>query len=316
MNQTEPILESVLGALRSLPLGVHAVPIIGLIAGIVLWLWGGKFLRPITVILSLAIGAGLGALLAPAAGLTDVGGLPAPYVGLGVGALIGLCAGLVLFRFSMGMAAAAALATATFLGATVYLSSTNQLPPAPRADERSAQASSLKDQLRESLGDLRITARKRDDAPTKAGEPVTPTAGAAKTAEEVERSARAASLATNTRAFVNDLSADLAERWDAMTPRARLILFGGTLAGWMLGLAIGLASPKRTSAIVTAFLGAALWLACGLYLLRAGGVSLPDALADRPLWWAIGWLAVALAGVGVQSITSRAKPPAPAPAAA
>lgn len=306
MNQADAIFQNLTGALRAIPLGVYAIPIAGVVLGLVLWLWGGKMLRPMSVVLGLAAGSLCGALFASSAGLQDVGGVPGPWIGLAAGAFAGLCLGLVLFRFSMGLAAAGVIGAAAFVGSIAYLSNTGQLPASARSEERAAQAAALGTQMRDSFGDLRITARRRSDPPA-AQDP-------GESGTDAERSVRMASLAANARAFAGDLSNDVVMRWDAMTPRARLVLFGGTFAGLIVGLAAGLAWAKKTAALVTAFAGAALWIACGMYLLRVGGVSIPDAVAERPLWWAVAWIAVSIAGVTAQLI--RRKPGEGQPSAA
>jgi hypothetical protein len=292
------LLDSTIAAARSLPLGVHALPIVGLLAGVVLWIWGKRVLKPITVVLGVLIGSTLGLLLAPSLSVPDLAGMPGPYVGLVSGGFLGLLISLILFRFSMGFAAAIALGLAGFLAGMIALSQSGQLQPLkPEAAERvtklSAQAAEITSRLGESIKSIPGL---RD--------------GGIKPATD------AADLASTVRAFVDDLSADIVERWDAMTPRARLILFGGTLLGWMLGLAIGLAAPKSTSAAVTACLGSALWMFCAVTLAQVHNLAVPPALADRPMMWAGAWLIASIAGIVIQAaLTKRRGKPAQVAAA-
>lgn len=293
------LLDSSIAAVRALPLGVHALPIVGLLAGLILWIWGKRVLKPITVVIGILLGSTLGLLLAPALSVPDLAGIPGPYIGLAAGGFFGLLLSLILFRFSMGFAAAIALGLAGFLAGTIALSQTGQLPAlkpeaADRVTKLSTQAAEITSRLGESIKSI----------------PALREGG-------VKPAADAADLATTVRAFVDDLSADIVERWDAMTPRARLILFGGTLMGWMLGLAIGLAAPKSTSAAVTACLGSALWMFCGVTLAQAHNLAVPPALADRPLLWAGAWLVASIAGIVIQAALSKRRgKPAPAPPAA
>ena len=66
------------------------------------------------------------------------------------------------------------------------------------------------------------------------------------------------------------------------------------------GLLIGVAMPKKSSALVTSLAGSALWLSAGVALLRSGVEEPPEMLNQPPLVWAVLWGVVAVAGMAVQ----------------
>ena len=131
--QTGPSIESaeqLLGSLQSLPIGMHAPAFIGLAAGLALWLAGRRIIKPVFLVLGVALAGTLGFFLAPAFGHDAFFGYPSPFVGLGIGALVGLVGSAVLFRFTMAIASGASVAIAMCLGAAIYL---NANPAADRA---------------------------------------------------------------------------------------------------------------------------------------------------------------------------------------
>jgi hypothetical protein len=111
----------VLEALQALPIGMHVTIGVGLIAGLMLWLFGRRVIRPVFVVVGMAAGAGIGLLLTPTLGLPAIGPLAPPYVGLAAGSVVGLIAAAILFRMTMAVAAAAVLAIAGVLSAGIYL---------------------------------------------------------------------------------------------------------------------------------------------------------------------------------------------------
>lgn len=110
-------LPSISSALQSLPWGLHALVVLALIAGLVLWLVGRQVLRPTTIFLSCVTGAVGGFILWPV--LARDSGV-SPYVGMGVGLALGLLLGFALYRLTtaaaFGIMAAAAFALLTATG--------------------------------------------------------------------------------------------------------------------------------------------------------------------------------------------------------
>lgn len=123
------IMSRALEGLGSLPWGVHAVVALAMAAGLVVWLTGQRWVRPIVVILGAGVGAMLGSFAAPLfSGLAESGvgssGLNASaladaasslgepsggdaafvYRGLVIGLIVGAVAGLLLYRSAMALA--------------------------------------------------------------------------------------------------------------------------------------------------------------------------------------------------------------------
>ena len=102
------------------------------------------------------------------------------------------------------------------------------------------------------------------------------------------------------KAFLKDVSERLRSDYDRRPDRDKLIILSSTLAGLALGLLIGVAMPKKSSALVTSLAGSALWLSAGVALLRSGVEEPPEMLNQPPLVWAVVWGVVAVAGMAVQ----------------
>lgn len=123
------IMSRALEGLGSLPWGVHAVVALAMAAGLVVWLTGQRWVRPIVVILGAGVGAMLGSFAAPlfsglASSGLDTSGLNASslsdaastigsgtggdaafvYRGLLIGLVVGAVAGLLLYRSAMALA--------------------------------------------------------------------------------------------------------------------------------------------------------------------------------------------------------------------
>jgi len=116
------------------------------------------------------------------------------------------------------------------------------------------------------------------------------------------------SAAGQTRLFVERLVHQTRALWDDLSPRERMILVGGTLAGGVLGLLLGVVMPRKSAAVVTAMAGAGLWLASAAWLAHAVEMPGRELLHRSPLAWTAIWLAVSFVGVVVQ--IGRLKPAA------
>ncbi|MDX2147060.1 MAG: hypothetical protein SFZ23_06010 [Planctomycetota bacterium] len=306
-----PHLSQLVSSIQNLPLAAHAVPLAALIAGLVLWFKGGSVLKGMMALLGLALGAGLGFLLLPAAGFDTVAGMPGHLVGLVAGGVIGLVVALAAFRVAMGFAAAMTLAVAAFLGVMVYFSSIGVSISGPAASSLQESADragkTLTERLRSIFGNEGVgapaTKRGGTHAPAlevkRLGE--TSNEKADPTLVDQVRDAFAnATVADDVRAFLDELGYDIASRWSRLDNKQRLLLAGAPLLGWLLGMSLGVISPKRTAAIATAFFGAAVWLGAAFILLRAGGVEIPAFIRGQPLVWVVGWLVVSFSGVVIQ----------------
>ena len=114
-------LDRLIALLQGLPIGVHGGVVLALIAGVSLFLFGAKVLKPCFAILGMCAGSLAGAIALPLLGVTQVGSFPSVYVGLLAGAVGGIVIACLLFRFALGIASGVVFAAAGLLGAAIYL---------------------------------------------------------------------------------------------------------------------------------------------------------------------------------------------------
>src|SRR4051812_43116232 len=100
----------VISTLQALPIGAHGLAAAGLVAGLVLWLIGRKVIKPIFAVLGAIGGGSVGFFVGPAVAAGDVGGISTPYLGMGIGAAIGVSVAIVLFRVAMAVSTGVVLA--------------------------------------------------------------------------------------------------------------------------------------------------------------------------------------------------------------
>jgi hypothetical protein len=93
--------------------------------------------------------------------------------------------------------------------------------------------------------------------------------------------------------------------WEAVPDRARgtLILVG--LGAGVLGLVVGALAPRKTEALVTALLGAAVFLVSLVWLVTALDVPGAGVFDRGAMGWLVIWGCVAAVGLGVQAMTGR-----------
>jgi len=286
-------VEGAIASVRMLPTGVHVSAVIALVTGLILWLYGGRVLKPAHAFIGLSLGALGGALTFPSLAPDHVIGIPSPYVGMAIGAVLGLALATALFRFAMSIAGAATFACVGALGVALYLSFSGPIiPPDPAAQSslKDAEPSALRQNLDESWKALKDTGHKvltSDDIPKD---------------KQVKESAVAA--ATKTREFVDQMTEDGKSLWNRLPNSSRLMLLAGAGCGALLGFVLGAFAPKKTSGITTALLGAGVWLTATAWIVRASDVS-TFRLSERvdelgPVSWAVIWGVTALIGLMVQ----------------
>ncbi len=263
--------EPLMASLQALPMGVHVVLGAGLAAGMVLWLAGSRVAQPMFALFGVVLGSSLGFFLAPLLAIEPVNDIPTPYLGLGVGALLGLAVSVALFRFTMAIGAAVVLALACMMGTSVYLDHaqpTSQEEAAPQAES----------------------------APPPSDE-ITSTPVPFSSANPTEWARQAAE---RTRAFLDNAAAAGKRRWDQVPGEHRLMVAGGGAGGALFGFLFGVFVPKRASALVTALFGSAMWLACAAWVAHA--TAAPGlAILDQPKQvWLVIWPATAAVGMLVQ----------------
>ncbi|QOJ00021.1 MAG: hypothetical protein HRU70_05770 [Phycisphaeraceae bacterium] len=270
-----------LAGVADLPLGVHLLVAAAFVAGLIMWLAGGRVVRPAFVTLCALAGAAAGAVMIPTVLREPIQGVPPVYAGLGAGVIAGLVAGVMLFRIALGVSAGTVLACAAVLIAMISLSrEPGALPGAPRsADEAVVFV--------------------RDHSAAAAAEigPVRGPEAASRLQEFTQRTREQAQA-----------------WWDQLPDRSRSFLLAALAGGFVLGLLVGLAAPGTTSELITALAGGGVVLASGGWLLSALSPDLASRVTLSPDLVAAVWLLVAAAGFWVQWQGEPAKPQRPAAA--
>lgn len=294
-NITFSSLDQWIASIRSLPMGVHGPAVVALVGGLVLWGAGAKVLKPVSILLGMCTGAFLGALLVPMVHPENVGSVPAPYAGLGIGAVVGMIASLALFRSAMMVAGGIALGVAGVLGASVYLSHTSNFDLrslAARHQEKNPEFREQLDSLRDELTDAGKTVIGNFKDRREKGE------GLDLSREFSE--AGNALAATRTRDFVKSTSDDAKGIWSELPDQSKLIVAAVGLASAIGGVLLGLFAPKKAAAAVTAMLGTCVVLFSGVWLLRAMNVQ-GSWLDQSPTGWLVIGGVFAAVGLAIQS---------------
>ncbi len=247
--------------------GVHALVAAGAVAGLILWLAGRRVLKP-TIVLLFALAGGAGALmLVPRVSFAAA----APEATWAVAGLVaGAVVGLALFRFAMAIALGAVLGLAAPLGAAVAL----EVTPAPPDEGRIAAA----------------------------WQAAAPAWGGSETPANLARAAPESTPPDHDPVWeaAAAVGEELDAQWQGLPARDQAVLALSAIGGGMLGVLLGLVMPVWASGAVSALLGPAVWLPCGVWL--ADAAALPGRwLLDRtPVEWLAIWGVLAAVGLVVQ----------------
>lgn len=280
LSTADPLVAS----LQALPMGVHVVLGAGMAAGLVLWLAGSRVARPMFGLIGVVLGATIGFFLAPILATEPVRDIPTPYLGLGIGGLLGLAIAVALFRFTMAIGAAAVLALAGMVGTSVYMDRLHPAPesePAPQISTAPVESPGDDGRLRSALesGALHAALGTNPDQ----------TEWARQTAQR-------------TREFLGRAGEKGQARWERIPGEHRLMVAGGGVGGGVFGFLLGVFVPRKAAALVTALAGSAMWLACAAWIAHATGAP-GLALLDQPKQvWLVIWPLTAAAGMLVQWI--------------
>jgi len=253
---------------------------VGLIAGLILWLLGGRVLRPVTVVLGGAAGALLGSLVAPALLTSPLQGIPPPLAGGAVGGVLGLVAAAAFFRFAMAGAgltvfgAVGVLAAGAWLGIGTHLTTPDATVAAAPGLDRTALVG---------IGHRYLESRWRQD-------------GAGTTAEDPA----SAAVLDAARIAVDASARNAQARWLGIPADGRLTLAGAGLAAGFFGLLLGALMPRRAAAVITGLLGAGVALASTAWLAHLLDLPGRDLLAMGPMAWLGLWGALAAVGITLQ----------------
>jgi hypothetical protein len=264
----------------SLPLAAHILALLGLVGGLVLWLVGQKVIKPVFGVLGGVIGGLIGFLTMPSIAPSDIGGIPSPYLGLGIGAVFGLGAGLMLFRFAV------AISTGIALGLAGILISAASIHFTPVQDAS------------KNLNNLKNSAIKA------AQSPIDPTL----TSKKDQAMARAQPVAQTVKEFVESEAEDIRASWNSLQGHEQVVLGLSGVGGMVAGFFIGLFFPRKSAAVATSLFGSAVWVPSLMWLANALEVPGREYLDRGAMFWLIVWMVAAIVGIGVQIGGQRRKP--------
>jgi hypothetical protein len=309
----------------TLPEGGMIPLVIGLVAGLGLWLAGVKIIRIVFLAVGAAAGGFVGAVLMPLTGLPpfDLGTvvINPGFTGLFVGGIFGALIAMGMLRLVIILTAAGAMAVVGAMSALVFLHLTPTTPADAGYADDYADASGATNDGRDFLGRLtdeqaaQQAAKQTAEALARLNNSLPEDSTASGLIDDFnteENRERLRDAAERSKAFLRDVSDKLKSDFDARPARDRLVILSATLAGLAFGLLVGVAMPKRSSALVTSLLGSALWLAAGVALIRANTDPDPAYLTQPPLTWAIIWTIAAVLGMAVQFGLIRRKGSKPA----
>ena len=255
---------------------VYATAGVAFLVGLVLWLVGGRAMRPALGAVGMAAGAGIGLTIGEASG----GGVDT-WLAIGTGALAGLLFGLIMFRLTMSLTLGAVLgALAPLAAATLIHFYGSPLDPAPRLEnpdgtEKTEFQSLFLDDVPiveglEQARELSEKGRALFDQ---------------KTSEESATGEAAAQIGK----FAGALGEELQPLWEELPVRDRMLLVLSMVTGVAMGMAIGMILPKSAAALIAAGAGAGMWLTSGAWLATSTGVLGAGALPKRAVVWLGVW---------------------------
>ena len=295
---------------QTLPQGGTVPLAVALVAGIILWLFGAKLVKPVFLLLGLAAGGFVGAILLPMTGIPpfDLASITlSPGVtGVLIGGVIGALVALALFRVVITMTAALAFAAAGLMGALVFLHFNPAAPPETPPDQTAAQSDTQSDSQSDGSTPDPLDSIDRD-----AAKRTVDAFNASRDAPLLDDETKQDLLdaAERSRAFLRTAADAIGDELETRTMREKTIAFASMFGGLALGLLVGVTMPNRTAALVTALLGAAIWMSAALALMTARTGEIPDALDRSAIVWGSAWIIVTLLGLLVQlGFLSRAKP--------
>ncbi|MEO0482580.1 MAG: hypothetical protein AAF138_03070 [Planctomycetota bacterium] len=264
------IADAVPRLIEAWPIETIAIPAVVLVAGLALWLAGAKLIRPVFAVLGLALGAGAGYLIVPQFGWETIFGVSSPLIGLAAGGLIGLIGAFMLYRLAMGLSGGAALALVAALAAGAYLRANPT--PDPGGDLSSELAESRPAQ--ELLFDgVPLDNQFLDsDQINEIGEGI----------REHLDGKRPENAFEEARAVLDQFALWAKDLWNDLPTRDRFVLLTAAIGAFTIGLAFGLAAPKKAAAIVSAPFGASVWLSAGLWLLWVFKFNLAERVGANP----------------------------------
>ncbi|MEL6497029.1 MAG: hypothetical protein AAF937_06320 [Planctomycetota bacterium] len=276
-DQLEQVNE-LIAALREHPYWAHTGLFVAIVTGVLLWATGRRVLKPAFAVIGALLGGFVGHATVPAVGFDELFGLRGDIAGAVGGGMLGGLAALLIFRLAIGVLASGVLAGLGILAAAVLI----QMNPAPPAESIDSEASPFVE--------VRPTTPDEDAANRRASL-------SDMTLEDAQ------DAAADPGAFARDLFVGLkAETWDPLTTQQRALLAGGGFVGLLLGLGFSVFFPKKSTAMVTAFAGAGIWLPSVYLIFQALEVPGRAILERSAVQWTAIWIGVALTGLLIQTV--------------
>ncbi|PHQ79697.1 MAG: hypothetical protein COB69_07420 [Phycisphaera sp.] len=275
-------VNQIVAAIQEHPLWAHAGLITLLVAGVLLWVSGRRVLKPIFAVLGALAGGFLGHAIVPGMGIDSMFGISGNLAGAAVGGAMGALAAILIFRVAIGILSSLVVGGLAVLGASIFIQTTEPAPELPTTDPSESALVEPETSLDEDSSSWRDQINLEN---------------AQKAADEPGQ-------------FVGDIFRGFkAELWDPLDGGDKALLTASGLAGIVAGLALGVLAPKKTTALVTAFSGAGMWLPAIYFLSQT--LELPGkAILERlPIEWLAIWLVVSMTGLFIQwqGLTDRKK---------
>lgn len=257
---------------------------IGLFAGgLILALFGRRWMRLGFAMLGLLVGAQAG-LFIPAA----FGFAPAAWIGASIGGVLGLIAGLVAYKATligvMGLTGALAGPAVAMI---VLLAGPGVGPPPETAGEPGGRAAETGEPAPRLASDplhlgLLPKSTVKDAAVDEAER--RGVANASDIADSIEESAADVGRA------LGELAENIEPYWTALNTRERLIVVFAGFVGTLVGVAVGFLMPTFAGMLVTSYGGAGVSLWSGAWLATALEPGLSAKLPDSAWTWLGIWL--------------------------
>jgi len=266
-------------AAHELPTGGLAAVWIALVVGLIVWFRGRKMAK----IAFAAFGAVcLGFVGLVGADAMGAGG--AAWIGGIVGFLIGAVVGSVLLRFTIAIAVALVLAVVAPMIAATAISKFGTPP-------------GLTEKAHKALGDTALfldgvpIVDSLPDGVDKAVDAFGPSSETDKPTDTVERA----------KAFLARLGEELRPVWEQVPEQDRVLLRLSSLLGAGIGFLSGMIFPRKATTLVTAGVGAGVWVPAGIVLWTAYPQLPKVEIPTSSGIWAGVWAGATIVGVILQS---------------
>lgn len=278
----QPIHDAVQQGLDSLPVSAHSMVVAALMGGVVMWLAGRHVLRLAFVLVGMAGGALTAHLLLPLVSTA----IP-PIAAIILGALLGGILSFFAFRVAIAIwLALIGSVLATGICIVVVGISMPEPPETPLTlDEMLLPGIPLEEDEPDPLFPLELPNDDAESDDALEPETIQPMTDAERAAME------------RVRDFARHLADEGRRMWNDIPSSDRLKLVSSTLLGFAGGALLGFFAPKRSAAILTATIGAAVVMASGVWLASAASIEPPK--LPIPVYVLV-WIVLSAVGMKVQ----------------